>query len=108
MRIAPAVSLTEKQRLQLRCWARGRRTPARLVRRATDRVARRRGKAEQRDCREVGSYAAHRGLLERPIPRRGIGRFGEGRATVGAKTVDQRRKVKLIVQKTTPDRQCCF
>ncbi len=34
MRVAPAVHLTEEQSQQLRSWARGRRTPARLVRRA--------------------------------------------------------------------------
>ena len=34
MRVAPPVHLTEEQSEQLRSWARGRRTPARLVRRA--------------------------------------------------------------------------
>lgn len=34
MRVAPAVSLTEEQTTQLKAWARGRKTPTRLVRRA--------------------------------------------------------------------------
>ncbi len=34
MRVAPAVDLTEAQSIQLQAWARGRKTPARLVRRA--------------------------------------------------------------------------
>jgi DNA-binding NarL/FixJ family response regulator len=56
MRVAPPVVLVEEQRQQLLVWSRGRRTAARLVRRARIVLLAAEGKQNKQIAEELGSF----------------------------------------------------
>ncbi len=103
MRVAPPVHLTEEQSEQLRSWARGRRTPARLVRRAQIVVLAAEGKQNKQIAAELGVMPRIVALWRNRFLELGLDGLIKDAPRSGRKPSLTAAKVRAIVRRTIED-----
>jgi transposase len=103
MRIAPAVVLTEEQKQQLLVWSRGRRTPARVVRRAQIVLLASAGKQNKPIAEELGIMPRIAALWRARFLQQGLAGLERDAPRSGRKPSLSAAKVRSIVRKTTQE-----
>ena len=103
MRVAPAEELTEEQSRQLKSWARGRKTAARLVRRAQIVLL----AAEGKQNKEIGALL---GVMPRIVAlwrsrflEQGMAGLQKDAPRSGRKPTTSEAKVRAVIRRTTQD-----
>ena len=100
MRVAPAVHLSEEQSEQLRSWARGRRTAARLVRRAQIVLLAAEGKQNKQIAAELGVMPRIVALWRKRFLELGLNGLIKDAPRSGRKPSVSAEKVRSIVRRT--------
>jgi transposase len=100
MRIAPPIHLTEEQAAQLKSWARGRRTEARLVRRAKIVLLAAQGKQNKAIAAELGVMPAIVACWRNRFLKQGVEGLIKDAPRSGRKPSITDEKVKAIVRRT--------
>lgn len=103
MRIAPPVVLTEEQKQQLLVWSRGRRTPARVVRRAQIVLLAAGGKQNKQIAEELGIMPRIAALWRGRFLEQGLEGLERDAPRSGRKPSLSAAKVRSIVRKTTQE-----
>ncbi len=100
MRVAPPVELSEEQSEQLRSWARGRRTPARLVRRAQMVLLAAEGKQNKQIGAELGVMPRIVALWRRRFLELGLEGLVKDAPRSGRRPSLTAEKVQAIIRRT--------
>lgn len=103
MRVAPAVELTEAQATQLKSWARGRKTPARLVRRAQIVLLAAEGKQNKEIGLLLGVMPRIVALWRSRFLDQGVAGLEKDAPRSGRKPTLSETKVRSIIRRTTQD-----
>jgi transposase len=103
MRVAPSVSLTEEQSIQLKGWARGRKTPARLVRRAKIVLLAAEGKQNKEIAALLGVMPRIVALWRARFLELGVAGLEKDAPRSGRKPTLSEAKVRSIVRRTTQE-----
>src|ERR1700733_10883904 len=100
MRAAPAIKLSDSDRLILERWARGRSTPARLVLRARIALLAASGLLNQQIARELRCGTKTVSLWRRRFAQRGIAGIEKDAPRGGKRTEKSEVMVQQIIHKT--------
>jgi transposase len=103
MRVAPSVVLTEEQERQLLVWSRGRRTPARVVRRAQIVLLAAKGKQNKQIADELGIMPRIVALWRGRFLEQGLEGLTHDAPRSGRKSSLSAAKVRSIVRRTTQE-----
>lgn len=103
MRVAPVVTLTEAQATQLKAWARGRSTPARLVRRAQIVLLAAEGKQNKEIGQVLGVMPRIVALWRGRFLEQGLAGLEKDAPRSGRKPSVSASKVRAIVRRTTQE-----
>ncbi len=103
MRVAPPVELTEEQRRQLLAWSRGRRTPARVVRRAQIVLLAAAGKQNKEIADELCLMPRIAASWRGRFLAQGLDGLAQDAPRSGRKPTISAAKVRAIVRKTTQE-----
>lgn len=104
MRRAPQITLSEEQRTVLQRWARGRTTPARLVRRAQIVLRAAEGQANLQIAAELGVERTIVGRWRRRFSERGLAGIEKDAPRGGRKPTVRDRVARRIIEVTTQQR----
>lgn len=104
MRVAPKIALTEEQRRMLQRWARGRSTPARLVRRAEIVLAAAEGQENREIANELGIERTIVGRWRRRFAAQGLSGIEKDAPRGGRKPTTRNHAARSILEKTTREK----
>ena len=103
MRVAPRITLDDKQRKILQQWSRGRSTPARLVLRARIALLAARGKQNKDIALELGVDRSIVGRWRCRFARLGLAGVEKDAPRGGRKPTKRNKLARLIIKKTTKE-----
>ena len=104
MRVAPEITLTDDERTTLQRWSRGRRTPARLVRRAQIVLRAAEGKQNQTIAAELGVERTIVGRWRTRFAQQGLAGIEKDAPRGGRKPRARQQVARKIIEMTTQQR----